>query len=198
MLAIGVIIQKLVYAYTVGLMIAANLFSIFIFLHYKKEKSIIIITAFIFILLHVNYEFTIGVEIHNVTLDSTKQIEILNEQIPELKNEKVLYIGNGLSSYYIKANSYTNYTTTIFLDNTNPTYLNSAYINNLRNKIKNYTGKYIILDKDEFEIKKRISDDIIEFILNNYHYKLDTQINVCEYEIDDGWHIVIYEKNDPI
>lgn len=42
-----------------------------------------------FILMHVLFEFYIGIEIYNVTCDAIKQIEILNEKIPDLKNEKV-------------------------------------------------------------------------------------------------------------
>ena len=142
-------------------------------------------------------EYKYSIQIYINLFENIKQTNILEKQIPDLKKEKVLYIGNGLSSYYIDADSYTDYTTTIFLANNNKTYINSKYVNDLKNKIKNYKGKYIIIDKIEFINKFRVSDDIINFIKENYHYKQDTKISIYEYQaVNDYEYLVIYERNN--
>lgn len=206
-LACGVCIQKLYYLYQIGLMIIAILFSIFIFFYYRKstvtnnKKSIpsIMIIAFVIltvVLTNMICELVYATYIHKNTFESVKELKKLEDKIPDLKDE-VLYIGNGLSSYYIKSKSYTNYTTTIFLANNNEKYQNSSYINNLKSYIKNYTGKYIIIDKIEFLQKFRVSDDIIKFIEENYHYKQGTNISIYEFNAENDYeYSVIYERND--
>lgn len=204
-LACGVCIQKLYCFYQTGLMIVAIIFSIFIFIYYKNsidnKRSIPSIMVVVFVILTVMptnmiCELAYTVQIYKNTFESVKELKKLEDEIPDLK-EEVLYIGNGLSSYYIKAKSYTNYTTTIFLANDNEKYQNSSYIDNLKTEIKNYTGKYIIIDQIEFIKKFRISDDIIKFIEENYHYKQSTNISIYEFNAEDEYeYSVIYERND--
>ena len=205
----GVFIQGLIYYYQMGLVIGAIIFSTFIFLYYRRNTNkkyerradILLILIMLLIILSIGLiniinEVVCGIDIYINTIESTKQLKILEEQIPDIKEEKVLYIGNGLSSYYIKAPSYTEYTTTIFLSNNNKVYLNSKYIEKLKNTIKDYRGKYIIIDKIEFTNKYRLSEDIIKFIEENYSYKQNTNISIYEYEPkNDNEYFIVYEKN---
>lgn len=208
-LFLGVYIQKLIFTYQIGLIISAITFSIFIFFYYTKNKDtekvnlkykylfmLMLYIIIISIIINIAVEINFSIEIYKNAFDAIEQLDILEEQIPDLKKEKVLYIGNGLSSYYIRADSYTGYTTTIFLSNSNEIYNNSTYIQELKNTIKSYDGKYIIIDKIEFINKFRVSDDIIKFIEENYHYKQSTNISIYEYKPENDYqYSIIYEKN---
>lgn len=200
-LSIGVYIQKMIYFYQIALMTPAIIFSIFVFLYYRKKVVIkynvyakIIITLFLTIIIStiVIMEIYSTITIYDTTIKNLDSIRMLEEQIPDLKDGEVLYIGNGQSSYYIKAKSYMNFTTTIFLSGENDVYLNSSYINGLKDKIKDYKGKYIIIDETEFISKFRVSEDIIKFIEEEYYYKQNTGLSV--YEIEQGKYVHIYER----
>ena len=200
LLLIGVYIQHMRYHYQIGLMIPAILLSTFIFIYYKDKKFInikkltpLILFLNVMLIANIVSESILAIEIHKVTLHNAKQASILEKEIPDLKNDEILYIGNGLTSYYINAPSYTNYTTTIFLANHNNFYLQSEHINNLKEYIQEYNGKYIIIDQTELFDKFRISDDIWEFIEKNYHYKQSTGINI--YETESNEYSIIFEKN---
>ena len=208
-LLLGVYIQKLNYFYQIGLVISGILFSIFIFLYYmnmhreyQKKWDVILFFIMIFIILivttiNIGYEIISTRKIYKNTIESIEQLKILEYEIPDLKEEEVLYIGNGLASYYIKANSYIDYTTTIYFNNYNEVYKNSQYIKDLKAKVKNYKGKYIVVDKIEFTTKFRISDDIAKLIEENYHYKQNTNISIYENPAkNNNEYIVIYEKNN--
>lgn len=199
----GVIIQKSVFEYILGLIVPAILFSIFVCIDYIKNKGeklnnttkiIAIIIACITILCFVQFEVSTSMKIHEQTLNASNKVEILKEQIPDLKEEEVLYIGNGLSSYYIKSKSYLNYVTTIFFGNENNVYLQSEYVNKLKEQVLNYTGKYIVIDYLEMYSKFRVSDDILKFIEENYHYKQCTNISIGE--VESIVCSVIYERNE--
>lgn len=195
-LLIGIFIQRMRYFYQIGLMSPAIILSIFIFCNSKidiKNKLITIMSVWL-ILCKIPMEIYYIVKIHSETVRNSKNVIVLNEQIHDLKDSDILYIGNGLVNYYIKAKSYTNYVTTIFLNNSNEEYLNNSYINDLKNKIKGYTGKYIIIDEIEFLEKIRLSDDIIKFIEENYHYRQSTGIGI--YEMGWGEYAAIYERNE--
>ena len=199
----GVIIQKSVFEYILGLIIPAILFSIFVCIDYIKNKreklnkiikTLAIIIASITICYFVMYEVNASMEVWKQTIKASSKVEILKEQIPDLKEEEVLYIGNGLSSYYLKAKPYLNYVTTIFLGNDNNVYLQSEYINKQKEKVLNYTGKYIVIDHTEFYSKFRVSDDILKYIEENYHCKQSSGIAIFEY--DYLFCSLIYERNE--
>ena len=107
----------------------------------------------------------------------------LKNKLDEIKAEDfiwVIYIGIIFLSYY--ANSLeTKY------------YLNNDFVKNLKENIKKYNGKYIIIDETEFSDKFRVSDDIIDFIEENYHYKQSTGISI--YEMNCNENSIIYERN---
>lgn len=201
-LFLGIYIQKMKYLYQIALIFPACIFSLLIAIYYNKQKIInlniyikmviytYIITIFITTIAH---ELDLGIQINQVTQKNEKIVEQINNKNKDLQENEVLYIGNGLSAYYIKAKSYTKYTTTIYLANDNSIYLNSKYVQELKEKIKNYTGKYIIIDNEEWQKKRRLSDDIIEYIKENYHYKQSTQI--MTYEAEKEEYSSIYERN---
>ena len=202
-LLIGVYIQKMIYLYQIGLITPACILSIFICFYYKNKnimkinkyiKMIIIDLILLMIVLIGVYDITNGIQIYSITLKNKQIVESLNEKYPDLRQEEVLYIGNGLSAYYIKAKSYTKYTTTIYLANNNEEYLNNEYIKELKEKIKNYKGKYIIIDDIEWKQKKRISDDVIKYISDNYHYLQSTDIMIYEQIKEDYSSIYIRNK----
>lgn len=147
--------------------------------------------AILFINTVIEISYTVG--IYRETFRNIKSLEILEKDIPDLKDNTILYIGNGIANYYLKAHSYTNYTTTIFLANDNVIYLNNDFVKNLKESIKKYNGKYIIIDETEFSDKFRVSDDIIDFIEENYHYKQSTGISI--YEMNCNENSIIYERN---
>lgn len=201
-LFLGVYIQKLRYIYQIGLMIPACLLSTMIIIYYYKNNKIkigifgkiLIITYIIFIsLVTIIVEYEIPIEIYKVTQENQIRLEELYEKNPDLKNEEVLYIGNGLSAYYLKSKSYSKYTTTVYLNNDNKVYLDSEYVKELKEKIKKYNGKYIIIDDVEWIYKNRLSDDIIKFVENNYHYEKTTGIRI--YETNEELYSSIYVKD---
>ena len=202
-LLFGVYIQKLRYLYQIALMMPACLFSIMISIYYYKNKMIklniyikMILATYIIMVAILGFtkELENTIKMYKVTYRNEQIVEEIYKQNPDLENEHVLYIGNGLSAYYIKAKSYTKYTTTIYLANENQTYLDSEYVKQLKEKIKKYTGKYIIIDDEEWNKKRRLSDDIIEFIKQNYHYNQTTGIMI--YELDKEEYSSIYVKNE--
>lgn len=199
----GVYIQKLRYLYQIALMMPACLFSIMISIYYYKNKMLklniyikMILATYIIMVAILGFtkELENTIKMYKVTYKNEQIVEQIYKKNPDLADEEVLYIGNGLSAYYIKAKSYTKYTTTIYLSNENQTYLDSKYVKQLKEKIKNYTGKYIIIDDEEWNKKRRLSDDIIEFIEQNYHYKQTTGITI--YEFDKEEYSSIYVKNE--
>ena len=201
-LLFGVYIQRLRYLYQIALMMPACIFSIMITIYYYKSKKIkfnlyfkmLVFTYLIMMCVIGGIKETENISaIYQVTRESEQAVQEIYNENPDLKNEEVLYIGNGLSAYYLKAKSYTKYTTTIYLDNDNEVYINSEYVKKLKEKIKNYTGKYIIINDIELDLKYRLSDDIIKFIEENYHYKQSTGIRI--YETKHEYYSSIYVKN---
>lgn len=201
-LLFGVYIQRLRYLYQIALMIPACLFSIMIAIYYYKKGKLkpdiylkmLIFTYLIMLCIIGGIKETENIfEIYKVTKVNEQMVQEIYNENPDLKNQEVLYIGNGLSAYYIKAKSYTKYTNTIYLANNNEVYLKNKYVEELKEKIKNYTGKYIIIDDKELYQKYRLSDDIIKFIKENYHYKQTTGIKI--FETKQEYYSSIYVKN---
>ena len=189
LLIIGVIMQGAKYIYQIGLLFPACIFSIIQFIYYYKNKQIneknklvIMILIFIFLITSFCMNAIYYMEIYQGNIKNIENEKILSKKIPDLKDEEILYIGNGLSAYYIQAKSYTRYTTTIFLANNNEIYLNSQYINELKKQIKEYKGKYIIIDDKEFKKKFRLDDKTISFINENYEFYTSTNMEVSEKE----------------
>ena len=202
-LILGVIIQKSPFVYSLGLIIPSSVFSIFVYMYYliyNKQKIsyvaklIIIIFVSLIIIFNAIEDIMSTKRIYEQTLNACNNVQILQKEIPDLNEEEVLYIGNGLSSYYLKVKPYINYVTTIFFANENEAYMQSEYVNNLNEKVLNYAGKYIIIDSTEMSLKFRVSDKILEYIEKNYHYKQSTNISVYEIENEDC--SLIYERNE--
>ena len=155
--------------------------------------TILSICFVFFLIINTVLEFSYTTEFYKQTLKNIRNLEILEKEIPDLKDNTILYIGNGIANYYLKTSSYTSYTTTIFLANYNTVYLNNAFVKKLKEDIKNYDGKYIIIDEIEFLNKFRVSDDIIDFINQTYHYQQSTGISLYEMKCDE--YSIIYERN---
>ncbi|NLC87754.1 MAG: hypothetical protein GX682_03140 [Clostridiaceae bacterium] len=189
LLIIGIYIQKMRYLYQIALIMPACLLSFYISIYYIKNKVVtlkkyvkiimaylILVITFIMILICIEE----SIQIYITTKNNEQIVKELKREIPDLTENEMLYIGNGLSAYYIKTKSYINYTTTIYLSNDNEIYKNSEHVKELKKKIKQYTGKYIIVDDEEMQKKRRISDDIIKFINENYDYLQSSGIMIYE------------------
>ncbi|MBP3256158.1 MAG: hypothetical protein J6M60_06725 [Clostridia bacterium] len=203
-LFLGVFVQKMIITYQLALMIPAFLVSFYIFIYNIKQKNIKIGNIGKIVISTIIVEFIITAFCLNINENrlieeesnyKINKIQEIYEKYPDIKENDVLYIGNGYSAYYLKIKSYLKYTTTIYLVEYNPAYKHNKYIENIKEKVKEYKGKYIILDDRELKMKRRISNDIIEYIDENYKFIENTGMNCKENQIDDE-HVIIYMKEE--
>ena len=205
-LAIGVSIQGLKLYYQMSLLMPAFLLSFFITIYYLKKNTLKInmfIKISIIIILFEAFITTIclnidrDINLYNENKFKEEKIQEIYNKYTDIRNDEILYLGNGLSSYYIKTKSYLKYTTTVYLADENPVYNKSEYIKDIKDKIKEYKGKYILLDDIELENKRRISNDIIGFINENYTLVENTGMNIHD-DSNDEEYITIYVRNDKL